>query len=80
MFLSVQFKAMMSSNIHITFQVDEKDPFDTTMVGPWMGQWELVNHNRHTTNFKSYDHTAPDDQDNRKNRHRRKRKSADNLA
>lgn len=38
-------------------QVNESDPFDTTMVGPWMGQWELINHNRHTTNFKSYDYS-----------------------
>lgn len=41
----------------VLFQVDESDPFDTTMVGPWMGQWELINHNKHTTNFKYYDYS-----------------------
>lgn len=31
----------------------EQDPeFDTTIAGPWMGQWEIVHHNRHTAQYK----------------------------
>ncbi|XP_068681653.1 uncharacterized protein [Montipora foliosa] len=26
--------------------------FDTTIVGPWMGQWDIVHHNKHTLNYK----------------------------
>jgi len=29
-----------------------EDDFDTTIYGPWMKRWEIVNHNKHT---KSYD-------------------------
>lgn len=59
-------------------QVNESDPFDTSMVGPWMGQWELVNHNRHTVNFKSYDHRLQPDT-NSKQSGRRKRKLDENI-
>ncbi len=24
------------------------DAFDATVHGPWMDQWEIVNHNKHT--------------------------------
>ena len=34
------------------FQEDVMDPFDTTITGPWIGRWEIVNHNRHTDAFK----------------------------
>ncbi|KAJ7374243.1 hypothetical protein OS493_007322 [Desmophyllum pertusum] len=31
----------------------DKDPeFDTTIVGPWMGNWEIVHHNKHTAQYK----------------------------
>lgn len=31
----------------------EEDPeFDTTIIGPWMGQWEIVHHNKHTIKYK----------------------------
>ena len=33
-------------------QVDMSDPFDTTITGPWIGKWEIVNHNKHTDAFK----------------------------
>lgn len=33
-------------------QKDEMDPFDTTITGPWIGRWEVVNHNKHTDAFK----------------------------
>ncbi|KAK3096497.1 hypothetical protein FSP39_000740 [Pinctada imbricata] len=33
-------------------QVDASDPFDTTITGPWIGKWEVVNHNKHTDAFK----------------------------
>ena len=26
----------------------EDDPFDTTISGPWMHNWPIVHHNRHT--------------------------------
>ncbi|CAF1179707.1 unnamed protein product [Didymodactylos carnosus] len=26
----------------------ESDPFDTTIAGPWMNNWPIVHHNRHT--------------------------------
>ncbi|XP_028403568.1 uncharacterized protein LOC114526234 isoform X2 [Dendronephthya gigantea] len=30
-----------------------EDPeFDTTISGPWMDRWEIVNHNKHTDSFK----------------------------
>ncbi len=25
------------------------EDFDATVHGPWMDQWEIVNHNKHTT-------------------------------
>ena len=29
------------------------DPeFDTTIGGPWMEQWEIVHHNKHTAAFQ----------------------------
>lgn len=36
----------------IIVQKDEMDPFDTTITGPWIGRWEVVNHNKHTDAFK----------------------------
>jgi len=32
--------------------LDEDPEFDTTIAGPWMGQWEIVHHNRHTAQYK----------------------------
>jgi hypothetical protein len=29
-------------------QRQEDDPFDTTISGPWMHNWPIVHHNRHT--------------------------------
>lgn len=29
------------------------DEFDTTVTGPWIGRWEIVNHNRHTDSFRA---------------------------
>ncbi|XP_064605127.1 uncharacterized protein LOC135470236 [Liolophura sinensis] len=31
-----------------TISSEKLDEFDTTVPGPWMKQWEIVNHNRHT--------------------------------
>ena len=31
----------------------EDDPFDTTISGPWMHNWPIVHHNRHTAKLKS---------------------------
>lgn len=31
----------------------ENDPFDTTISGPWMHNWPIIHHNRHTANLKS---------------------------
>ena len=28
------------------------DPFSTVIAGPWMGRWEMFNHNKHTDQFK----------------------------
>lgn len=39
-------------SILIIVQKDEMDPFDTTITGPWIGRWEVVNHNKHTDAFK----------------------------
>lgn len=36
----------------IIVQRDDRDPFDTTITGPWIGRWEIVNHNKHTDAFK----------------------------
>lgn len=30
----------------------ENDPFDTTISGPWMANWPLVHHNRHTATLR----------------------------
>jgi len=30
---------------------EEASVVDTTIVGPWMGRWDIVNHNRHTAKF-----------------------------
>ncbi|XP_072038017.1 uncharacterized protein [Amphiura filiformis] len=30
----------------------KEEEFDTTLSGPWMDRWELVNHNRHTVNWE----------------------------
>ncbi|KAL3872211.1 hypothetical protein ACJMK2_040149 [Sinanodonta woodiana] len=30
-----------------------EDPFDTTITGPWIGRWEIVNHNIHTEAFRN---------------------------
>jgi hypothetical protein len=30
----------------------EDADFDTTIQGPWMKKWELVNHNTHTDKMK----------------------------
>ncbi|KAL8613266.1 hypothetical protein ACOMHN_001590 [Nucella lapillus] len=40
---------------HLQVESDEKvDPeFDTRITGPWIGKWEIVNHNRHTHAFKA---------------------------
>ncbi|XP_060065780.1 uncharacterized protein LOC132546102 [Ylistrum balloti] len=35
-------------------QDDVNDPFDTTITGPWIGRWEIVNHNKHTEAFKPF--------------------------
>lgn len=32
-------------------KVLESDPFDTTVTGPWIGRWEIVNVNKHTQAF-----------------------------
>ncbi|XP_064616893.1 uncharacterized protein LOC135480894 [Liolophura sinensis] len=32
-------------------QKHEEDQFDTTITGPWIGRWEIVNHNKHTKAF-----------------------------
>lgn len=32
--------------------MDQDPEFDTTIAGPWMGQWEIVHHNRHTAQYK----------------------------
>ena len=29
------------------------DEFDTTIHGPWMTKWEIVNHNQHTASLKT---------------------------
>lgn len=34
-------------------QVVETDHFDTTVTGPWIGRWEITNHNKHTDAFTS---------------------------
>ena len=31
---------------------DDQDEFDTTVTGPWIGRWDIVNHNKHTEAFK----------------------------
>lgn len=31
----------------------EDDPFDTTISGPWMHNWPIVHHNRHTIKLRS---------------------------
>ena len=33
--------------------LDQDPEFDTTIAGPWMGQWEIVHHNRHTAQYKN---------------------------
>ncbi|XP_073241055.1 uncharacterized protein [Porites lutea] len=33
-------------------QLDKDPEFDTTIVGPWMGKWEIVHHNKHTVQYK----------------------------
>ena len=33
-------------------KLDEDPEFDTTIVGPWMGQWEIVHHNKHTEQYQ----------------------------
>jgi len=33
-------------------ELDEDPEFDTTIVGPWMGNWDIVHHNRHTEQYK----------------------------
>jgi ectoine hydroxylase-related dioxygenase (phytanoyl-CoA dioxygenase family) len=33
--------------------VIDRDEFDSTVAGPWMSQWPIVNHNRHTEALKS---------------------------
>ena len=32
--------------------LDQDPELDTTIAGPWMGQWEIVHHNRHTAQYK----------------------------
>ena len=37
---------------------DTEDPeFNTTIVGPWMENWEIVHHNKHTIKHEG---TKPD--------------------
>lgn len=31
---------------------NDSNAFDTVIAGPWMGRWEIVHHNKHTTRFK----------------------------
>ncbi|XP_072022978.1 phytanoyl-CoA dioxygenase domain-containing protein 1 homolog [Amphiura filiformis] len=39
-------------------QVEAVDDFDTTLTGPWMHRWDVVNHNKHTANIKPSDATT----------------------
>jgi len=32
--------------------LDQDPEFDTTIAGPWMGQWEIIHHNKHTAQYK----------------------------
>ena len=33
--------------------------FDTTVTGPWIGRWEIVNNNKHTEAFRKVTGQAP---------------------
>ena len=36
----------------------EVDEFDTTIPGPWMVKWEIINHNKHTDALPAVDAVA----------------------
>ena len=38
--------------------LEENSEFDTTIVGPWMGQWRIIHHNKHTKQYKDPDGDA----------------------
>ncbi|XP_050412522.2 phytanoyl-CoA dioxygenase, peroxisomal [Patella vulgata] len=49
-FLSVDRKVMWQKTHMVDY--DPNDEFDSRLTGPWIGKWEIVNHNRHTQAFK----------------------------
>ncbi|KAK7094837.1 1-deoxypentalenic acid 11-beta-hydroxylase-like [Littorina saxatilis] len=53
-FFKVDRKAVWQKR-HLHVEGDEEvDPdFDTRITGPWIGKWEIVNHNVHTRAFKA---------------------------
>lgn len=59
-FLKVDRKAVWQKRHQAAEQVEEVvDPeFDTRVTGPWIGKWEIINHNRHTQAFKAFQPVA----------------------
>lgn len=55
-FFKVDRKAVWQKRHQVAAPEDQKvDPeFDTRVTGPWIGKWEIINHNRHTEAFKAF--------------------------
>ncbi|XP_074649271.1 uncharacterized protein LOC141904564 [Tubulanus polymorphus] len=47
-----KFDGVNRNKAHI---IEEHDDYDTTVTGPWMDRWNLVNTNRHTAAYKKDD-------------------------
>ncbi|XP_076436301.1 1-deoxypentalenic acid 11-beta-hydroxylase-like isoform X2 [Babylonia areolata] len=53
-FFKVDRKAVWQKRHMLPEGEEAVDPeFDTRITGPWIGKWEIVNHNRHTRAFKA---------------------------